>query len=281
MKRFDGKNVYISGGSSGIGLAAAERFSSLGANVFIFSIDQQKQLDGALTIIKKAALRADQSFEAIALDVTDHEDVSAKLTSAIDRFGAPYVLINSAGMGGAIPFEELSFERFDRIMKVNLYGCRNTVAACLVAMKAEGGYICNISSMSGLVGIFGYTAYASAKFGVVGFSQALRSEMKQYGIQVSVMCPVQVDTPMIAETDRYKPPETKAVNDRAGLMTTEEVVQGMLKGMLKNRAVIIPGAKGKFVHLVQRLLPSVREGMTDRIIRRVQRERQAAHRTDS
>ncbi len=269
-----GKNVYISGGSSGIGLAAGEVFSALGANVLVFSIDSKEQQKVALESLRKRATSEQQRFEALTLNVTDRDEVLRVLGEACQRFGAPWALINSAGMGGAVLFEQEPIERFDKAMQLNVYGLRHAVEACLETMKPHGGYIVNVASMAGLIGNFGYTTYSASKFAAVGFSQALRAELKPLGIQVSVLCPTQVDTPMLAHTDQFKPPESKAINDKAGLMTAEAVVEGMLDGMDKNKGIIIPGFKGSFVYLLSRVLPGLRESMTDRIIAKVRRQRQ-------
>jgi 3-dehydrosphinganine reductase len=268
---FQGRCVYVSGGSSGIGLAAARLFSSKGADVFIFSIDDKEAMEKALSEIEGAKLSDTQRFDYLKLDVSDEKAVAEKLASAADSFGSAYVIINSAGIGGAVYFEKLSYERFDATMKINLYGTRNVIATLLPSMKNGGGYIVNVSSFSGLVGIVGYTAYASSKFAVVGFSQSLRAELKRDGITVSVMCPPQVDTPLLVKTDPDKPPETKAINDRAGMLSAQEVAEYMFRAMMKKEFLIIPGAKAKFFHLFNRLLPTVRERITNRIVDKVRK----------
>ena len=272
MKPIQEANVYISGGTSGIGLAVAKKYASLGANVFAFSVDDPALIDKAIEEINMVKPDTSQRTQGLQLDVTDCEAVERELTSAAKTFGPPTVLVNSAGIGGAIYFEQLSYERFDRTMKINLYGTRNVVAALLPFMKEQGGHIVNVSSMSGLIGIVGYTAYASSKFAVVGFSQSLRAELKRYGIRVSVLCPAQVDTPMLEKTDKYKPPETKRINDNAGLISAEQVAEQMLKAMEADRFIIVPSARGRFFHLVNRLVPGVREWMTDRLVRKAQQE---------
>ena len=263
---FHNKCVYVSGGSSGIGLAAAKLFSLKGANVFIFSVDENEAMEKALGEIESVKVKDGQRFESLQIDVSDEKAVAQKLGSAAKSFGTPFVIVNSAGIGGAVYFEKLSYERFDATMKINLYGTRNVIATLLPAMKEGGGYIANISSFSGLVGIVGYTAYASSKFAVVGFSQSLRAELKSYGINVSVVCPPQVDTPLLQKTDPDKPPETKAINDRAGMLGAQEVAESIFRGMMKKEFLIIPGKKAKLFHLFNRLLPIVRERMTDRVV---------------
>jgi 3-dehydrosphinganine reductase len=244
-------------------------FASLGANVFAFSVDSSEMRAASLGEIKAAGKNEGQRFETASLDVSDNAEVQRVLRAAAESFGPPFVIVCSAGIGGAVYFENLPFERFDRMIKINLYGTRNVIAALLPFMKNGGGYIVNISSMSGLMGLVGYTAYSSSKFGVVGFSQSLRAEMKKDGIWVSVVCPPQVATPLLEKSDKYKPPETKALNDRAGLLSAREVADAILSGMSKKRFLIIPGTRARLFYSLNRLLPRVREYLADRTVRKI------------
>jgi len=270
--RFDGKNAYVSGGSSGIGLAAARLFASLGANVLIFSIDDQGILDEALALVRKSAVSGDQRFEAMRLDVTDNDRVQKEMKAVVSSFGSPYVLINSAGVGGAFYFEDVTYERFDKTVKANLYGVRNVTAALVPSMKPGGGYIVSVSSISGLIGVFGHTAYSSSKFAVNGFSEALRSEVRRHGISVSVLCPPAVDTPLWRKANASRPPENRAVSRNSGMMQPEEVAAAMLRGMIKGRFLIVPG-RGRFIHLMNRLLPCLRERIAYRAVRKASENR--------
>ena len=85
------------------------------------------------------------------------------------------------------------------------------------------------------------------------------------------MCPPQVDTPLLAKTDPDKPPETKAINDRAGMLSAQEVAEYMFRAMMKKEFLIIPGATAKLFHLFNRLLPTVRERITNRIVDKVRK----------
>ncbi len=270
MLDFTGRYVYISGGTSGIGLGIAEEFSRRGANCFLFSVDDQAKVDDALAALERAQRSATQTHRAIHLDVTDHLAVEKELTAAAKTFGTPYVLINSAGIGGAVYFEDLSYERFDATVKISLYGARNTCAALLPFMKQKGGYVVNVSSLSGIVGLIGYAAYSSAKFGMIGLSEALRSEYKQHGIHVTSLCPPQVDTPLLSQTDLTKPPEVKAINANSGILQPREVAEALIKGLERREAIIVPSVRGKLIFFLQRFFPGWRERMTDRVIRKVQ-----------
>ncbi|MBZ0270861.1 SDR family NAD(P)-dependent oxidoreductase [bacterium] len=276
-----GKSAFISGGTSGIGLAVAIEFARLGADVFAFSLDDEAAAGAAMASIRRAA-RSDAQRAAFArVDVTDRDTVLRVLGEAASSFGAPDVLVNSAGIGGAQYFEQMAYERFDRTIRVNVYGCRNAIEALLPAMRNQSrkrqragssasrethAHIINVASFSGLVGVVGYTAYSASKFALVGFTQALRGELAPHGINVAVMCPPQVDTPMMRKTDPEKPPETKALNDRAGVLSPESVARELVRGMERGRFLIVPGRRARMFHRLERFFPRLRERMTMRVV---------------
>jgi short-subunit dehydrogenase len=269
MKSYQGKTVYITGGSSGIGLAAAKQFAGAGANVAIFSRDQKK-LDAALPLIQAAKATDGQKFLAVQLDVGIHTDVDAKMTATARSFGAPDVLVNCAGSVWCNYFEATPYEAYETEMRTNFFGVRNTVAALLPSMKERGGHIVNVASTLGFIGAFGYAAYAPSKFAIVGFSEVIRGEFKRYGIKVSVLCPPDTDTPQLAEENLTKPPETKAVNSNAGLMQPEQVAAAMITGMEKNRSMIVPGFMNRASWIMKRLSPGFVESFMDSDVRKVQ-----------
>ncbi|MEA3470348.1 MAG: SDR family NAD(P)-dependent oxidoreductase, partial [Thermodesulfobacteriota bacterium] len=150
MKRrsFDGKNVYITGGSSGIGLAVARAFAKRGANVIIFARGEMR-LDGALKELERSRIRETQKFSSMAVDVSEIDDVNVKMERAVREFGTPGVLVNSAGMAYPNYFEDIPYEKFDEMLTINLYGIRNVVSCLLPSMKeVREGYIVNISSIA-------------------------------------------------------------------------------------------------------------------------------------
>jgi len=272
-EQFDGKNIYITGGSSGIGLAAAKAFSKRGANVIIFARGEMR-LDGALKEIEQSRVREDQKFSSMAVDVSEIDDVSVIMERAIREFGPPGVLVNSVGMAYPNYFEDISYEKFDEMLTVNLYGIRNVVSCLLPSMKeAREGYIVNISSIAGLIGVFGYTAYSASKFAVIGFSEALRGELRPHNIKVSVLCPPDTDTPQLHEENKTKPPETKAIAGNAGIMRPYTVAETLIKGMEKGKFMIIPGLEGKFIYLAKRYVPSLVNYVMDREVEKLTRSR--------
>ena len=272
MKDFNGKIVYVVGGSSGIGLSIAQKLSHKGAHVIILARNRNR-LEHALKQITSCGILTTQRFSCMQVDVSCKDDVELVMSKAVSQFGVPEVLINCAGTVQPFCFEQITYEQFDEIMKTNLYGAWNAIAALLPHMKKQGGYILNVSSMSGLIGAFGYTDYSASKFALIGFSEALRSELKQYGITVSVLCPPDTDTPLLEKENRTKPEETKALTAKSKLMKPDDVAEAIIKGMGKNAFLIIPGFEGKLIYLLKRLFPGLVEFIEDREIEKVRKRK--------
>lgn len=273
MIDFNDKKVYLTGGSSGIGLSLGKMLAAKGAHIIIFA-RRQEQLDLAREEISRCAVTGGQLVRTGSLDVSSRPDVESVMSRALDEFGPPDVLINCAGRAYPHRFEDVTREQFDRTMKVNLYGAWNT-ASVLLPHMASGGYIVNVSSIAGLVGIFGYTDYCASKFGLIGFSEALRSELKPRGITVSVLCPPDTDTPGFEVENRTKPEETKAVSGGVKVMSADDVARALIKGLGQKRFLIVPGFDGRMTVWAKRWFPWVVEWVMDRNIRRLREKVQA------
>jgi NAD(P)-dependent dehydrogenase (short-subunit alcohol dehydrogenase family) len=268
---FDGKNVFVVGGSTGIGLAVAKRIAALGADVTIFA-RRREPLVQAVEEIERDCRRPAQRVSWWQLDVADRDRVQEVMGVAVEEMGVPDVLINCAGRAYPDHFENISPEQFAETMTVNLHGCWNTVSALVPRMKEKGGYVVNTSSLAGLIGVFGYTDYCASKFALVGFSEALRSELKPHGIVVSVLCPTDTLTPAFEKENETKPKETWAVSEGARIMSAEDVATALISGMAKGSFLIIPGTDGRLTALAKRLFPKLVERWMDRRIRKA-RER--------
>jgi len=267
---FADKQVYIPGGSLGIGLAIATRVAALGAHVTLFS-RRKEALAQAVAAVGATRRRPTQRVAAWQLDVGDHLQVAQVMTQAVAEVGAPDVLINCAGRAYPRRFEDISYEQFDDTLRVNLHGCWNTVQALLPHMKPRGGYIVNTASIAGLIGVFGYTDYCASKFGLVGLSEALRSELKPHNITVSVLCPPDTDTPGFKTENQTKPEETRAISATAKVMSADAVADALFRGMARRSFLIIPGVDGRLGVLANRLFPGLVQRIMDRTIRQVSR----------
>ncbi len=268
MKDYAKKTVYITGGSSGIGLSAAKMFAARGASVIVFA-RTRKKLEAACAEIKKQARGGTQRVEWMELDVSRHDAVTKVMGKALKEFGPPDILINCAGRAYPRRFEDISFEQFDDTMKTNLYGIWSTVSALVPSMKNPDSVIVNVSSMAGFVGVFGYTDYAASKFAIVGFSEALKSELKWKGVRVQVLCPPDTDTPGFETENRTKPEETKAISASAKLMSPDLVARALMKGIEKKTFMIVPGFDGKTTYVAKRLFPAFVDFVMDLSIKKV------------
>jgi len=245
MKNFKEKNVLISGGSSGIGLALAQDLAKLGANITLLARDK-KRLSDALLSIKPLTIADGQLISAISCDVTDYNDLSNKLNSlSFD------ILINSAGIAYPGEFLDLDQEIFARVINTNYLGTVNLTKIVVPDMVTRrSGQVVNISSLAAVIGIYGYTAYAPSKYALHGFSRALRSELKPYGIDVSIVFPPDTDTPQLAYEKKLLPEITRMINENGGVLTAHQVSRSIINGMKRSRFTIIPGIEGKILYVL-------------------------------
>jgi 3-dehydrosphinganine reductase len=245
---FKNKIALITGGSSGIGLATAQLLAKQGAHVWLLARDVDK-LDKALKSVQAACIDQGQKCGRVTADVSDEGQVEKAINQVIQAVGVPDLVINSAGIAHPGYAQELGLDIFHQMMIVNYFGTVHVTQALLPAMiERHSGYIVNISSIAGFMGVFGYTAYGASKYAVRGYSEALRGEMKPLGISVSVVFPPDTDTPELTYENQFKPFETKELAGNAGLMTPEVVAATILKGVARKQFAILPGFEGKLYY---------------------------------
>lgn len=276
MKDFSNKLVYITGGSSGIGLETARLLSSRGAHIAIFARNKDR-LDQARQDIERHRRSPDQKIHTMQVDVADNNDVQEKMKEAVIQFGVPDIIITSAGVGHADYFENISHEAFDRLMKINVYGTRSVIATLLPSMKNRGGQITIISSAAGLIGMYGYTSYSTSKYALVGLAECLRSELKCYNIAVTLVCPPEVDTPFLANETGI-PPEARALKNFAGALKPGPVARTIVNSMARKKFLVVPGLLAKLLFLNHRLTNGLSTRFSSdiivRLVRMMRRPRQ-------
>lgn len=245
MQSFQNKTVLITGGSSGIGLALARLLSQSVARLWLLA-RREEELKKALNQLKDPS-----NHHILVCDVSDWNQVTAAVAKITNQGGTPDLVINSAGVTHPGYVQDIPVEIFHEMMDINYAGTVHTIKAVLPGMLARrSGYLVNISSTAGFLGVFGYTAYGASKFAVRGFSDALRAELKPLGVGVSIVFPPDTDTPQLAYENKFKPKETKALTSNAGLFSAERVAQEILRGIQRGKYVILPGLENKAIYLL-------------------------------
>jgi 3-dehydrosphinganine reductase len=249
------KVVLITGGSSGIGLAVAKQLSAAGAQVWL-TARRRELLEAALQEVQAARRDPSQLCGIVPADVSDPLQVARVVETVTKSAGAPDVVINSAGLSQPGYVQELLLEDYERLIRVNYLGTVYVTKAVLPAMISRGsGHIINLSSMAGVMGVFGYTAYGATKYAVSGFSEALRAEMKPHGIRVSVVFPPDTDTAELAYEQPFKPAELQAISGTTKPLSAETVARSILRQAEKGAFMIFPGMDSRLFYLAATKLP--------------------------
>ena len=220
METFEGRGAVITGGASGIGFASAQEFTRRGARVVLADIDQTA-LDAAVE-----HLRADGAdAHGVICDVTKRDAVEHLADESFRLLGEVNLVFNNAGVAYGGPIADVTHGDWRWVIDVDLWGPIHGVEAFLPRLIEQGGdrHIMFTSSFAGMVGNAGLGPYGVAKFGVVALAESLSRELKGEGIGVSVLCPMIVDTPIIANSER-----TRSNDYGARTNQPEEAMQGLV-----------------------------------------------------
>jgi 3alpha(or 20beta)-hydroxysteroid dehydrogenase len=189
--RLDGKVALITGGARGMGKSHARYFVAEGARVVISDVLDDK---GAYV----AGKLGEDSCRYVHHDVTREDDWAAAVASTVEAFGSLDILVNNAGVLVHAPITQMTLAEFRQVLDVNLIGCWLGVRAVVAPMTDAGrGSIVNISSIEGLTGAAGLSAYSASKFGIRGVTKAAAQELGPLGIRVNSVHPGGVLTAMV------------------------------------------------------------------------------------
>jgi NAD(P)-dependent dehydrogenase (short-subunit alcohol dehydrogenase family) len=198
---FGGKLAVVTGGGSGIGRALVLALARAGARVVVADVDEA---DAAETV-RQAAAAGGETW-AVRTDVSDRRQVEALAAHVYARHGATDLLFNNAGVVVHGGLETATWEDWQWVIGVNLWGVVHGLLAFLPRMIAgrRGGHVVNTASMAGLVASQGLGVYNTTKYAVVGLSETLAKDLRPHGIGVTVVCPMGVAT-RIREAHRQRP----------------------------------------------------------------------------
>jgi NAD(P)-dependent dehydrogenase (short-subunit alcohol dehydrogenase family) len=238
--RFANKAVVVTGGGSGIGRATCLAFAREGADVGVADFDA-----GNAEKVAAEVRSSGRKAVAIRVDVTDPASTQAMVTQTVGALGAVHILVNSAGVREIIPFLELPFAEWQRVIGTNLSGTflSSQAVAQYLVKQGKGGKIINLASVAGLTGVPNRAAYVSSKHAVVGLTKEMALELADKNIQVNAVAPGVVQTSMTASY--FQQPsvmETLKKAHPAGRWAQPEEIANLILFLASPEADFITGA---------------------------------------
>jgi short-subunit dehydrogenase len=253
--------VVITGASDGIGAEIARQLAAKegAALALVLAARNTQQLDA----VARDCMALGAEALAVPTDVSVQEQCRGLAAAAVERFGRIDVLVNNAGRSAHALFEDVAdLGWYEELMRVNLWGAVWCTQAALPHLKAARGSIVAVSSLAGLVGVPGRTAYSATKFAMSGFFEALRAELKGAGVSVTLAYPG-----VVATRIRHRgfnadgQPLGKSSLKEEGAMPVAECARLIVDGMNRRRREVVMTAKGKLGRFLKLLAP----GLVERI----------------
>jgi NAD(P)-dependent dehydrogenase (short-subunit alcohol dehydrogenase family) len=273
-----GKIAFVTGGASGIGAALATKLVDGGAEVWI----ADRQIGAA----QELAQRLDSGgakAHAIELDVRSYPSFESAVAEAVRQSGRIDYLFNNAGIGAGGEIDSYTLDDWNDVFDVNLRGVVHGIQAVYpIMIRQRSGHIVNTASMAGLVASPGAAAYTATKYAVVGISKALRVEAERHGVQVSVLCPGAIRTPILSG-GKYGRMTNTGLGEEQLLkfwepfrpMAPEKFAERVLRAVFRGDAIIVVPAWWKAWWYLERLSPALSMRAAKLMLRRV-REMQSS-----
>ncbi len=258
--------AFVTGGSSGIGLAAALQLAKRGHDIALFARDPQRLAQARKAITTAAP---DVRVAEYAVDVSDRKAIYTAVDEAIAVLGAPEMAIASAGIATPGLFTDQDIDLHERHMAINYFGTLYFTHAVTPHMHhAGGGRLGLIASGAAFFGIYGYGAYAPSKFALRALAEILNLELAAQDISVTLIYPPDTQTPQLEEEKRTKPQATQVITEGGGLWQAEDIATRLLDGMDRQKHVVTPGFQMWALNNLTSLLSPLLRWHQKRIIRK-------------
>ncbi len=251
---FKDKVIIITGASSGIGLASARLFASLGAKLVLAA--------RRVEILEQEAASMNAEVLCVKADVSVEDDCRRMVECAVERFGRIDILINNAGVSMRALFKDLDLKVIRTLMDVNFWGTVNCTKYALPYLLESKGSVVGVISIAGFAGLPGRTGYSSSKYAIRGFLDTLRIEHLYDGLHVMVFAPgfTASNVRNVALTaDGSQQGSTP--RDEGKMMTAEKCAGYLAKGIARRKREVILTPIGKLTVFMHNLLPSFTDRM--------------------
>jgi len=247
LTELNGKIVVITGGSLGIGRSLAMKCFQQGANVIVIARNEIN-LEKVKNELELKRINKNQKVITKKADVTSIDQVRKVFDEIINEFNQIDYLINCAGRSISNSFDEASIEEFKSMIDLNYFGTLYSTKFAVTQMKKQrSGNIIIVSSIAGIVGLYGFSAYSSSKFALVGLAECLHMELKSFNINVTCCFPPDTDTPGFEEEEKGKPQITKLICEAGGLEKPDDVADGLLRDCFNKKFISTIGFTNKLV----------------------------------
>jgi 3-hydroxybutyrate dehydrogenase len=201
-----GKHAFITGGGTGIGLAAARLLAEQGVRLTLAARNFARVEEAASTL----------DAHAVSVDVSNETSVEAAIDAARSRFGGIDILINNAGITPSAPLHKTTLAMWNEVLAINLTGAFLCTRVALPDMiERKWGRVVNIASIAGLMGDMYISAYCASKHGMIGMTRALAKEVARHGITANAVCPGYVETDIVTRAAENIAAKTKLNEDEA------------------------------------------------------------------
>jgi NAD(P)-dependent dehydrogenase (short-subunit alcohol dehydrogenase family) len=258
--RLDGKTAVITGAGSGIGRETASLCAQRGAALALCDVN-----DAGLAETAELARARGSDVFAQHVDVADAESMDAFAGAVHDHFrGGVDLLVNNAGIGVVATFLETELSDWQRLIDINVMGVVHGCHCFIPAMveRGRGGHVVNVASQAGFQANLALSAYSATKFAVFGFSEALRGELRPYGIGVTAVCPGVVNTAITrtstvrGQRSGERQAKLQKLYERRGY-GPEKVAVSILRAVERDRAVAPVTPEAHVAYVLSRLAPPV------------------------
>ena len=262
-RNFNGKVVVVTGAASGIGLAVCHRFARAGARIGLLDMDRKALENSTMAL-------AEKDCEAFArwCDVSDPAACKSAMQAVIDHFGGIDVLVNNAGITQRSAFVDTRISVFQKVMAVNFFGSLYCTKAAIAHLIRRRGMIIANESLAGLAPLLGRSGYSASKHAMNGLFTSLRSEVRDQGVHVMIVCPGFIRTNLQQRALGGDGTVTTHPQSRIGRQgTPESAADAIFRGAEREKDLVILTPIGKIGYWISRLAPSFYERQMARTLK--------------